>query len=114
MNYLPILPSITDNLAAQRRRFVSEDIPFCNFTRDGNFSSLSISPSYSAIRAVNCWVAWDAFYQEVTQEGVEEVTVIIDDGWQSVVNDRNQIPTKTQFVNQTEINILYGLYKLKI
>ncbi|KAK4391609.1 putative galactinol--sucrose galactosyltransferase 6 [Sesamum angolense] len=48
------------------------------------------------------WCTWDAFYQEVTQEGVEagleslEVGgtppkfVIIDDGWQSVGSDESQ------------------------
>jgi raffinose synthase len=45
------------------------------------------------------WCTWDAFYQEVTQEGVEvglqslasggspPKFVIIDDGWQSVGGD---------------------------
>ncbi|KAG8367438.1 hypothetical protein BUALT_Bualt16G0072200 [Buddleja alternifolia] len=48
------------------------------------------------------WCTWDAFYQEVTQEGVEAGLeslesggtppkfVIIDDGWQSVESDANQ------------------------
>ncbi|KAL3824516.1 hypothetical protein ACJIZ3_020545 [Penstemon smallii] len=48
------------------------------------------------------WCSWDAFYQEVTQEGVESGLqslksggtppkfVIIDDGWQSVDSDENQ------------------------
>ncbi|KAJ6808053.1 putative galactinol--sucrose galactosyltransferase 6 [Iris pallida] len=47
------------------------------------------------------WCTWDAFYQEVTQEGVEAGLsslisggvppkfVIIDDGWQSVASDEN-------------------------
>ncbi|WZY75223.1 hypothetical protein YC2023_021607 [Brassica napus] len=49
------------------------------------------------------WCTWDAFYQEVTQEGVEaglqSLTsgdtppkfVIIDDGWQTVANDVNPV-----------------------
>ena len=49
------------------------------------------------------WCTWDAFYQEVTQEGVEaglqSLTagdtppkfVIIDDGWQTVENDVNPV-----------------------
>ncbi|KAL0333954.1 UNVERIFIED_CONTAM: putative galactinol--sucrose galactosyltransferase 6 [Sesamum angustifolium] len=48
------------------------------------------------------WCTWDAFYQEVTQEGVEAGLasleaggtppkfVIIDDGWQSVGSDESQ------------------------
>ncbi|KAI3443872.1 hypothetical protein Pfo_000537 [Paulownia fortunei] len=48
------------------------------------------------------WCTWDAFYQEVTQEGVEAGLeslkaggtppkfVIIDDGWQSVASDEHQ------------------------
>lgn len=48
------------------------------------------------------WCTWDAFYQEVTQEGVEAGIqslaaggtppkfVIIDDGWQSVAGDENK------------------------
>ncbi|XP_010535857.1 PREDICTED: probable galactinol--sucrose galactosyltransferase 6 isoform X2 [Tarenaya hassleriana] len=48
------------------------------------------------------WCTWDAFYQEVTQEGVEDGLaslaaggtppkfVIIDDGWQSVESDPNE------------------------
>ncbi|KAL1554843.1 putative galactinol--sucrose galactosyltransferase 6 [Salvia divinorum] len=53
-------------------------------------------------RIVDCfgWCTWDAFYQEVTQEGVEAGLeslkaggtppkfVIIDDGWQSVGSDK--------------------------
>ncbi|KAK4431765.1 putative galactinol--sucrose galactosyltransferase 6 [Sesamum alatum] len=54
------------------------------------------------------WCTWDAFYQEVTQEGVEAGLesleaggtppkfVIIDDGWQSVGSDENQQPQEPQ------------------
>ncbi|KAL0345282.1 UNVERIFIED_CONTAM: putative galactinol--sucrose galactosyltransferase 6 [Sesamum radiatum] len=56
------------------------------------------------------WCTWDAFYQEVTQEGVEAGLesleaggtppkfVIIDDGWQSVGSDENQqqVPQEPQ------------------
>ncbi|KAJ4958954.1 hypothetical protein NE237_026065 [Protea cynaroides] len=52
------------------------------------------------------WCTWDAFYQEVTQEGVEAGLeslaaggtppkfVIIDDGWQSVGGDPQQIESQ--------------------
>ena len=55
------------------------------------------------------WCTWDAFYQEVTQEGVEaglqSLTagdtppkfVIIDDGWQTVENDVNSVENKPVF-----------------
>lgn len=54
------------------------------------------------------WCTWDAFYQDVTQEGVEagfeSLTaggappgfVIIDDGWQSVELDQKQVETQQQ------------------
>lgn len=54
------------------------------------------------------WCTWDAFYQEVTQEGVEAGLaslesggtppkfVIIDDGWQSVGSDERQQEQKQQ------------------
>ncbi|CAK9136478.1 unnamed protein product [Ilex paraguariensis] len=54
------------------------------------------------------WCTWDAFYQEVTQEGVEAGLqslaagetppkfVIIDDGWQSVGGDPTQQPPPPQ------------------
>ncbi|CDY35821.1 BnaC09g37530D [Brassica napus] len=59
------------------------------------------------------WCTWDAFYQDVTQEGVEEGLksltagdtppkfVIIDDGWQSVENDDN--PVENPVFRLTEI-----------
>ncbi|PIN09995.1 Galactinol--sucrose galactosyltransferase [Handroanthus impetiginosus] len=54
------------------------------------------------------WCTWDAFYQEVTQEGVEAGLeslnaggtppkfVIIDDGWQSVASDEQQQQQRQQ------------------
>ncbi|XP_018444980.2 probable galactinol--sucrose galactosyltransferase 6 isoform X1 [Raphanus sativus] len=61
------------------------------------------------------WCTWDAFYQEVTQEGVEEGLnsltagdtppkfVIIDDGWQSVENDDNNDPVENPVFRLTGI-----------
>ncbi|KAL2249468.1 UNVERIFIED_CONTAM: putative galactinol--sucrose galactosyltransferase 6 [Sesamum indicum] len=58
------------------------------------------------------WCTWDAFYQEVTQEGVEAGLeslkaggtppkfVIIDDGWQSVASDEHHHKQQEQLEQQ--------------
>ncbi|XVF48047.1 hypothetical protein PTKIN_Ptkin03bG0159000 [Pterospermum kingtungense] len=60
------------------------------------------------------WCTWDAFYQDVTQEGVEAGLeslasggtppkfVIIDDGWQSVGGDPQVEENSSSSANQTE------------
>ncbi|MCV2423673.1 hypothetical protein LNV47_24115, partial [Paucibacter sp. DJ4R-1] len=60
------------------------------------------------------WCTWDAFYQEVTQEGVEAGLaslssggtppkfVIIDDGWQSVGVDQEKTASSTEQDNTTK------------
>ncbi|KAL6221655.1 hypothetical protein ACLB2K_005051 [Fragaria x ananassa] len=85
------------------------------------------------------WCTWDAFYQDVTQEGVEaglkSLTaagappkfVIIDDGWQSVAGDENKagelqrltgIKENSKFQNKEDgikniVNIAKETYGLK-
>lgn len=66
------------------------------------------------------WCTWDAFYQEVTQEGVESGLeslkaggtppkfVIIDDGWQSVGADQ-QPQEEEQSTKQTSLLRLTGI-----
>lgn len=61
------------------------------------------------------WCTWDAFYQEVTQEGVEAGLesleaggtppkfVIIDDGWQSVGSDEHQKQQKQEQEKEQEL-----------
>ncbi|PIM99677.1 Galactinol--sucrose galactosyltransferase [Handroanthus impetiginosus] len=61
------------------------------------------------------WCTWDAFYQEVTQEGVEAGLeslnaggtppkfVIIDDGWQSVASDEQQQQQRQQEQQQDQL-----------
>ena len=60
------------------------------------------------------WCTWDAFYQDVTQEGVEAGLeslasggtlpkfVIIDDGWQSVGEDTQEEDNSSSSADQTE------------
>ncbi|XP_051113918.1 probable galactinol--sucrose galactosyltransferase 6 [Andrographis paniculata] len=70
------------------------------------------------------WCTWDAFYQDVTQEGVESGLeslesvgtppkfVIIDDGWQSVESDTDQPvekPKDEQNLGQPQLLRLTGL-----
>lgn len=66
------------------------------------------------------WCTWDAFYQEVTQEGVEAGLqslasggappkfVIIDDGWQSVAGDPENNEQEKEKENQS-LNRLTGI-----
>ncbi|KAK4481959.1 hypothetical protein RD792_012872, partial [Penstemon davidsonii] len=61
------------------------------------------------------WCTWDAFYQEVTQEGVEaglksleaggtpSKFVIIDDGWQSVGSDDKQLKQEEKEEEKKEL-----------
>ncbi|CAM8966358.1 unnamed protein product [Rhodiola kirilowii] len=60
------------------------------------------------------WCTWDAFYQEVSQEGVEQGLeslaaggtppkfVIIDDGWQSVEGDQQKVESQNGSVPQPQ------------
>ncbi|KAL9154396.1 hypothetical protein ABFS82_10G110800 [Erythranthe guttata] len=67
------------------------------------------------------WCTWDAFYQEVTQQGVEagleSLTsggappkfVIIDDGWQSVAGDEEKQQQQQQELGQPQLLRLTGV-----
>ncbi|KAF5749600.1 galactinol--sucrose galactosyltransferase 6 isoform X1 [Tripterygium wilfordii] len=67
------------------------------------------------------WCTWDAFYQEVTQEGVEAGLetlaaggapakfVIIDDGWQSVGGDPREEDTSNQDNQPAQLLRLTGI-----